>query len=113
MSDSAQRPNFWPAVLCIVIAFVGGFIFAQFHLPLAYMLGAIAFTMVAGMAGVTKDAPPFSMVAGDRARRVGINSVGLRRRGFSAEDVSRINSLRRALLPTPERDARHRILTYV
>ena len=30
MSDSAQRPNFWPAVLCIAIAFVGGFIFAQF-----------------------------------------------------------------------------------
>ncbi len=52
MSDSALRPNFWPAVLCIAIAFVGGIIFAQFHLPLAYMLGAIAFTMVAGMAGL-------------------------------------------------------------
>jgi UDP-N-acetylglucosamine acyltransferase len=39
--------------------------------------------MVAGMAGVTKDAPPFSLVSGHRARLSGINSVGLRRRGFS------------------------------
>ncbi len=39
--------------------------------------------MVAGMAGVTKDAPPFSLVSGHRARLSGINSVGIRRRGFS------------------------------
>ena len=38
--------------------------------------------MVAGGAKVSRDAPPFTMVAGDRARIVGLNSVGLRRRGF-------------------------------
>ena len=38
--------------------------------------------MVAGGAKVARDAPPFTMVAGDRARVVGLNSVGLRRRGF-------------------------------
>ena len=38
--------------------------------------------MVAGGAKVSKDAPPFTMVAGDRAKVVGLNSVGLRRRGF-------------------------------
>jgi len=40
--------------------------------------------MVAAMSGVTKDAPPFSLVAGERATTRGVNSVGLRRRGFDA-----------------------------
>jgi len=39
--------------------------------------------MCAGNAKLRKDAPPFSMVAGDGARVVGLNVVGLRRRGFS------------------------------
>ena len=38
--------------------------------------------MVAGGAKVSQDVPPFTMVAGDRARIVGLNSIGLRRRGF-------------------------------
>ena len=41
--------------------------------------------MAAGGSRLSLDAPPFSMVTGDRARLVGVNSVGLRRRGFSAE----------------------------
>lgn len=41
--------------------------------------------MVAGGSKLSLDAPPFSMVAGDRARLVGINAVGLRRRGLSAK----------------------------
>jgi UDP-N-acetylglucosamine acyltransferase len=41
--------------------------------------------MVAAMSALSKDAPPFSLVAGQRARVSGVNAVGLRRRGFSAE----------------------------
>lgn len=41
--------------------------------------------MAAGGSMLSLDAPPFAMVAGDRARLVGLNSVGLRRRGFSSE----------------------------
>lgn len=41
--------------------------------------------MVAGGAKVSRDAPPFTMVAGDRARIVGLNTVGLRRRGFDVQ----------------------------
>lgn len=41
--------------------------------------------MVAALSGVTKDAPPFSIVAGERATLRGINTVGLGRRGFSEE----------------------------
>jgi UDP-N-acetylglucosamine acyltransferase len=37
---------------------------------------------------ISKDALPFSKVAGDRARFLGLNSVGLRRRGFSPETIA-------------------------
>jgi len=46
--------------------------------------------MCAGNAKLRKDAPPFSMVAGDGARVVGINLVGLRRRGFDAAVIKTI-----------------------
>lgn len=49
--------------------------------------------MAASGAKLSLDAVPFSMVAGDRARLVGLNSVGLQRRGFS-EEVTR--ALKRA-----------------
>jgi UDP-N-acetylglucosamine acyltransferase len=41
--------------------------------------------MVAAKSGVTKDAPPFSIVAGERATTRGVNAVGLRRRNFPEE----------------------------
>ncbi|MFT5695154.1 MAG: UDP-N-acetylglucosamine acyltransferase [Myxococcota bacterium] len=41
--------------------------------------------MTAANTKLSLDAPPFSMVAGDRARVVGVNKVGLKRRGFSSE----------------------------
>ena len=46
--------------------------------------------MCAGNAKLRKDAPPFAMVAGDGARVVGINVVGLRRRGFPSETIREI-----------------------
>ncbi len=41
--------------------------------------------MVGALSGVTLDAPPFSLVSGERATLRGVNVVGLRRRGFSRE----------------------------
>jgi len=46
--------------------------------------------MVAGGAKVSRDAPPFTMVAGDRARIVGLNTVGLRRRDFPSKTRAQI-----------------------
>ena len=43
-------------------------------------------SLCAAGAMVSKDVPPFCIVAGDRARLFGLNIVGLRRRGFSADD---------------------------
>ena len=49
--------------------------------------------MVGGMSGVENDVIPYGSVMGDRARLSGLNIVGLKRRGFSKEDV---HNLRRA-----------------
>ncbi len=49
-------------------------------------IGAHAFTAMGS--AVTKDVPPFLMVAGNPARARGLNQEGLRRRGFSAEAMT-------------------------
>ncbi len=46
--------------------------------------------MAASGTKLALDAPPFTMVAGDRARLVGLNAVGLRRRGFSNKSIRSI-----------------------
>jgi UDP-N-acetylglucosamine acyltransferase len=47
---------------------------------------------------VTQDIPPFSTAAGNRARAVGINKVGLARKGFSHEAISALHKTFRLLL---------------
>ncbi len=47
---------------------------------------------VGGMTGVERDVIPYGMVMGDRARLVGINIIGLQRRGFSREDIQALRS---------------------
>lgn len=49
-------------------------------------IGESAFTGANSM--VSMDAPPFSRVAGDRARFIGLNTLGLQRREFPAETVA-------------------------
>lgn len=51
-------------------------------------IGAHAF--VAGLSGVEGDAPPFTLVGGNRAHLFGLNVVGLERRGFSKERMARL-----------------------
>ena len=51
-------------------------------------IGESAFTAANSM--VSKDAVPFSKVAGDRARFAGLNTVGRRRRGFSELSIARL-----------------------
>ncbi|HVL76402.1 MAG TPA: acyl-ACP--UDP-N-acetylglucosamine O-acyltransferase [Noviherbaspirillum sp.] len=46
--------------------------------------------MTAFTAAVTQDVPPFVTAAGNRAGPVGINSEGLKRRGFSPEQITAI-----------------------
>jgi UDP-N-acetylglucosamine acyltransferase len=49
--------------------------------------------MVGGMTGVEKDVIPYGLVMGDRAKLCGLNLVGLKRGGYSKEEI---NELRKA-----------------
>jgi UDP-N-acetylglucosamine acyltransferase len=44
--------------------------------------------MIGAGAMVSRDAPPFALVQGDRARLVGVNVIGLKRQGWSTDDVA-------------------------
>jgi UDP-N-acetylglucosamine acyltransferase len=51
-----------------------------------------AHAMIGGLTGVERDVIPYGSVMGDRARLVGLNIVGLQRRGFSREDIQALRS---------------------
>ena len=51
------------------------------------------YAMTAFAAGVHKDVPPYFMAAGYRAEPAGINSEGMRRNGFTAEQISAVKDV--------------------
>jgi UDP-N-acetylglucosamine acyltransferase len=53
--------------------------------------------MIVGMSGVRADIIPWGMAQGPLASLVGINVVGLRRRGFARPDILRLREAYRAL----------------
>jgi UDP-N-acetylglucosamine acyltransferase len=56
-----------------------------------------AYVMVGGISGVSQDIPPFVVVNGQRARIIGLNTVGLRRNGFTPAQRSRIKAAYRLI----------------
>ena len=57
-------------------------------------------SMVGGLARVCQDVPPFVLIDGESNRVVGLNTVGLRRRGFSRDDLSILKSAYRTIYRT-------------
>ncbi|HIJ38922.1 MAG TPA: acyl-ACP--UDP-N-acetylglucosamine O-acyltransferase [Rhodospirillaceae bacterium] len=57
--------------------------------------------MVGGMTGVENDVIPYATVTGNRAHLSGLNLVGLKRRGFSRDDIHELRNAYR-LLFAPE-----------
>lgn len=55
------------------------------------------YAMAAAGSVVVQDIPPFCMVQGDRAHLRGLNVVGLKRRGFGAEQIAKIRAAYRTL----------------
>lgn len=53
--------------------------------------------MIGGMSGVEHDVIPYGLVKGDRARLSGLNTVGLKRRGFSRKDIHDLRTAYRLL----------------
>ncbi|MCW3085342.1 MAG: UDP-N-acetylglucosamine acyltransferase [Bacteroidetes bacterium] len=58
-------------------------------------IGAHAF--ISGLTGVRKNVPPFTKAAREPLQYVGVNSVGLRRRGFSDQSILNIEDIYRTL----------------
>ena len=73
------------------------------HVVLGGLAGVHQFVRIGdyAMAGagsmISKDITPYGIVQGDRAGLVGVNVVGMERGGFSAEDISLIQSVYRKL----------------
>ncbi|WP_142847012.1 acyl-ACP--UDP-N-acetylglucosamine O-acyltransferase [Telmatospirillum sp. J64-1] len=53
--------------------------------------------MIGGMTGVEADVIPFGLVMGNRASLSGLNLVGLKRRGFSRDDIHALRNAYRML----------------
>ncbi len=64
--------------------------------------------MIGGMSGVEADVIPFGMVIGNRAYLNGLNIIGLRRRGFSRDDIHVLRNAYR-LLFAPEGTLQERL----
>ncbi len=85
-------------------AMAAGHTVIQDRVVLGAMVGVHQFgrvgrlAMVGAGAMLSRDAPPFALVQGDRARVVGVNAVGLKRQGISTEDVAAIKRAFRQLL---------------
>ncbi len=87
---------------CVLSAYagMGGHAVIQDHVVLGGKTGVHQFVRVgesvftAGGAMLAKDAPPFTRVAGDRAKFVGVNTIGLERRDFPEATIA---TLKRAL----------------
>lgn len=50
---------------------------------------------------VAQHVPPYCMVQGDRAKLIGINKIGLKRAGFSPEEIRRVIRIYKALFLGP------------
>jgi len=58
-------------------------------------IGEYAF--IGGLTGVPKDIPPYVMAAGERAQLRGLNTVGLKRHGFSPRTISALKKTYRII----------------
>ena len=57
--------------------------------------------IIGGLAGVTNDVIPYAAVIGNRGKLAGLNRIGLKRRGFSPEDLRKIYGAYRAIFYGP------------
>ena len=62
------------------------------------------YSYIGGVSGITLDVPPYVIITGtrNRTRITGINKVGLRRRGFSRETISKIDTAFRIIFRSPD-----------
>ncbi len=83
-------------VIMTNVATLGGHVIVEDY---AYIGGLVAihqftrigaYSMVGGFSGINQDIPPYVMVSGARAKLFGLNTIGLKRHGFSDETISEL-----------------------
>ena len=65
-------------------AIVGGLVAVHQHVRIG------AYCIIGGASAISKDIPPYVMAVGNRAHLYGLNKVGLKRHGFSADEIEEI-----------------------
>jgi UDP-N-acetylglucosamine acyltransferase len=60
-----------------------------------------SYAMISGVAGILQDVIPFALAHGAPARLMGLNVVGLRRNGFTAEDIAALRAAFREIFGGP------------
>jgi len=75
-------------------ATLAGHVIMESHAILGGLVGVHQFcrigcyAMVGGLSGVSQDIPPYTSSAGFRTKLYGLNTIGLKRHGFSPESIS-------------------------
>ncbi|MBU0486046.1 MAG: acyl-ACP--UDP-N-acetylglucosamine O-acyltransferase [Proteobacteria bacterium] len=91
-------------------ATLGGHVVVENRVTIGGMVGVHQFSkigcyaFIGGMSGISKDVPPYIVVSGVRnlMRVSGINKIGLKRCGFSAEVIRQLGNAFMVIFKTPE-----------
>ncbi|HUJ17323.1 MAG TPA: acyl-ACP--UDP-N-acetylglucosamine O-acyltransferase [Nitrospirota bacterium] len=65
-------------------AILGGIVGVHQHVRIG------AYAMIGGQSAIVQDIPPYVSAAGNRAQLYGLNTIGLKRRGFSDETINHL-----------------------
>ncbi|QGJ69490.1 Acyl-ACP--UDP-N-acetylglucosamine O-acyltransferase [Planctomycetales bacterium 10988] len=90
-------------LICANHTIIGGHVVVEDRAFLSALVAVHQFsrigrnTMVGGMARVSQDIPPFVTVDGETSSIVGLNSIGLKRAGYTATDLKRMKEAYRIL----------------
>jgi UDP-N-acetylglucosamine acyltransferase len=72
--------------------------FLSGHVAVHQFCRISSYCMIGGLSGITQHVPPFVLVNGQRARIIGLNTIGLRRNGFNASRRQHISQIYNVLL---------------
>ncbi len=82
---------------------LAGHTLVEHHANLSGMAGAVAFitigahAYIGGMTRMSKDVPPYMIVDGHDSRVRGVNTIGLKRAGFTTEEIEELRIAHRKL----------------
>lgn len=69
--------------------------------------------MIGGMSGVEADVIPYGVVVGERARLSGLNLIGLKRRGFSSQEINKLREAYKNIFSNIEKEGVETLLDRV